>query len=78
MAEDEQVALRLRNALGPIDGLSEKQMMGGICFLLNGNMIGGADRTKDGIARFMFRIGKENHRQGEAMSLAEPMEIGGR
>ncbi|GAB5487123.1 MAG: hypothetical protein Pars2KO_06930 [Parasphingorhabdus sp.] len=78
MAYDEHTTLRFREALGPMQGLSEKRMMGGMCFLLNGNMIGGADRPKDDVARFMFRIGKENQGKGEAMPLAQPMEMGGR
>ena len=53
-------------------------MMGGVCFFHNGNMIGGADRTKDGDGRFMFRVGKDN----EAEALSRPgstiVEQGGR
>ena len=78
MAYDEKTASRFREALGSIKGLSEKRMMGGLCFLLDGNMIGGADRSKDGMTRFMFRIGKENQDKGEAMPLAQPMEMDGR
>jgi len=78
MAYDEATAERFRKILGPMDGLSEKRMMGGVCFMLNGNMIGGADRPKDGATRFMFRIGKENREKGNAMPLAQPMEMNGR
>lgn len=78
MAYDEVTAARFRQALGPQQGLSEKRMMGGICFLLHGNMIGGADQSKDGAGRFMFRIGKDNQEKGNAMPLAQPMEMGGR
>lgn len=34
--------------------------MGGVCFFLHGNMIGGADRSKEGERRLMFRVGKGN------------------
>lgn len=78
MAYDEATAARFRDMLGDMDGLSEKRMMGGICFMLNGNMIGGADRMKDDTRRFMFRIGKENTARGDALPLAQPMEMGGR
>ncbi|MEP2990167.1 MAG: TfoX/Sxy family protein [Parasphingorhabdus sp.] len=78
MAYDEVTTIRFRNALGIMEGLSEKRMMGGICFLLHGNMIGGADQSKDGAGRFMFRIGKDNQDKGNAMPLAQPMEMGGR
>ena len=55
MAHDSVTADRFREALGAMNGLAEKRMMGGLCFMLNGNMIGGADRTRDGVGRFMFR-----------------------
>ncbi|HZI21031.1 MAG TPA: TfoX/Sxy family protein [Gemmatimonadales bacterium] len=38
MAFDEKLATRVRKRLGKRSGLSEKQMFGGIAFLLNGNM----------------------------------------
>jgi hypothetical protein len=50
-------AQRLRDALRGVQRVSEKRMMGGLCLLVNGNMVGGIDRTKDGADRFMFRIG---------------------
>ena len=78
MAYDEDLAQRFRDALGGMVGISEKRMMGGICFLLNGNMIGGADRTKDGTGRFMFRVGKDNHAEALTRPGAMVMEQGGR
>ncbi len=53
-------------------------MMGGICFLLNGNMIGGADRTKDGQGRLMFRVGKDNVDAAAKLKGGEGMVQGGR
>lgn len=38
----------------------EKKMMGGMCFLFNGNMIGGVDCMKDGQGWLMFCVGKDN------------------
>jgi len=38
MAFDQALAARIRKRLGKRAGLSEKQMFGGIAFLLNGNM----------------------------------------
>lgn len=78
MARDEHVESRMRDALGGMVGISEKPMMGGLRFLLYGNMIGGADCTKDGERRFMFRIGKENQDQGMNMTGAVPMFKGNR
>jgi arylamine N-acetyltransferase len=60
MAYDEMLAMRLRNAIGAQSKLTEKRMMGGVCFMLNGNMVGGADRTKVGTQRLMFRVGRDN------------------
>ncbi|WP_048646630.1 TfoX/Sxy family protein [Nitratireductor soli] len=78
MAYDEQLAARMRDALEGLPGMVEKRMMGGICFMLDGNMISGADRTKAGEGRFLFRVGKE--RQSEALKRpgAQIMEMGGR
>ena len=78
MAYDEGLTAQFRNWLRPRSGISEKRMMGGVCFFLNGNMIGGADRTKEGIGRFMFRLGKARHALGESLPGAEPMIQGGR
>lgn len=77
MAYDEQATARFRAALGDLN-CTEKRMMGGVCFLLNGHMIGGVDRPKGGISRFMFRIGKANQQKGAAMPLAQPMLMAGR
>ena len=78
MAYDELLSMRFRDALPVRKGYSEKRMMGGLCFMLNGNMIGGADRTKDGQGRFMFRVGKEGHEKALKLKGAQPMIMGGR
>lgn len=78
MAYDETLAHRYRVALRDRDGVSEKRMMGGICFLLDGNMIGGANRTKDGEGRFLFRVGKEQEAEALSRPGARIMEHGGR
>ena len=78
MAYDEDTANRFRSALDGMEGISEKRMMGGVCFLLNGNMIGGADRPKDGTPRLMFRVGKDNQAEADKLPGAQPMEMGGR
>ncbi len=78
MAYDDALAQRFRDALGGLPGLAEKRMMGGVCFLVNGNMIGGADRTRDGQRRLMFRVGKDNEAEAAGMPGAEPMIMGER
>lgn len=78
MAYDEETAARFREATNGLEGVSEKRMMGGVCFMLNGNMIGGADRTKDGTRRLMFRVGKENREAAERLPAGTPMKMGER
>ena len=78
MAYDQQLADRFREAVCNEDGISEKRMMGGVCFLKNGHMIGGADRSKDGQSRFMFRVGKDRHVAASKRPEAQPMMQGGR
>lgn len=41
MAFDEDLAARIRDALGRRKGVEEKKMFGGLCFLLNGNLLVG-------------------------------------
>jgi len=38
VAYDEQLAARIRREIGEESGLTEKQMFGGLAFLVNGNM----------------------------------------
>lgn len=83
MAYDELTTERFRDALHACIGgeghVEEKKMMGGICFMLGGHMVGGADAEKStGLRRFMFRMGKDNHAAGLALPGALPMEMGGR
>ena len=78
MAYDQELARRVGSMLESMAGISEKRMMGSICFLLNGNMVCGADRTKDGAGRFLFRVGKGNQQRAERLPGAEPMMQGGR
>ena len=46
MAYDENLAARIRKALGERKGLVAKQMFGGIAFLLNGNMCVGIHKDE--------------------------------
>lgn len=78
MPYDEDLADRMRLALRAHAGISEKRMMGGICFFLHGNMLCGARRDKDGVRRFMFRVGKEQEAEALADPVATPVIHGGR
>lgn len=68
----------LRAALRDVRALSEKRMMGGICFLMNGHMICGVDRGPSGLGRFMFRVGKAREAEALARPGASPVAMGGR
>lgn len=78
MAADADLLERMRAALEGLDGLSEKPMFGGVCFLHDGNMLGGVRRHRDGVGRFMFRVGKENEPEALTRPGAEAMINGGR
>ena len=54
MAIDEGLAHLLREDLAGA-AITEKKMFGGLCFLLNGNMVSGTMKTSA-----LFRVGKTN------------------
>lgn len=68
MVQHDPTAQRVRAALMGLPAISEKRMMGGICFFSHGHMLGGADRAPDGAGRLMFRVGKD----GMADALSQP------
>lgn len=78
MAIDKELTARFRALLERQPGLSEKKMMGGTCFFINGNMVGGADCSKTGERRFMFRVGKPNVDEAEQLQGGEAMHQGGK
>ena len=63
MAFNEALAERIRQGLTRKKGIEEKKMFGGLCFLLNGNMLGGVWKNS-----LIARLGPE---QGEE-ALLEP------
>jgi TfoX/Sxy family transcriptional regulator of competence genes len=63
---------RVREALGDLP-VTEQKMFGGVCFMLNGNMLVGASPRG-----LMVRVGKEGHQRAAARPHAKPMEQGGR
>ena len=75
---DAELAERFQRLLAGVENVTSKRMMGGVCFFLNGNMVGGADRSKAGERRFMFRVGKENEARATALTGGEPVVHGGR
>ena len=73
MAYNEELAERVRRALAPREGLSEKKMFGGIAFMLRGNMVCGI--VKD---ELMVRVGPERYDDALARPHARPMDFTGR
>jgi len=73
MAYDEAVADRVRRAIGPGPGITEKKMFGGLAFLLGGKMFCGLVRDD-----LMVRIGPERYRAALAEPHVRPMDFTGR
>ena len=76
MAYDEGEAELMRAALEglPPGAVSEKKMFGGLCFLLEGNMIGGVS----GKGGALMRVGKGAEAEACALPGVTPMVHGGR
>ena len=73
MAYDEGMAQILRDALDGHQGITEKKMFGGLCFMLNGNMLCGV-HNKGGMAR----VGKDNMDEALKIDGLAPLSFTGR
>ncbi len=73
MAFDEDLAQRMRDILARTGAVREVRMFGGLCFMLNGNMVAGT--SKRGL---LVRVGKDRHAGAVARPGARPMEMAGR
>jgi hypothetical protein len=73
MAYDEGLAEVLREDLAEMQGLSERKMFGGLCLMLDGNMLCGIHKSGG-----MFRVGKALHEQALAIEGVTPMAFTGR
>ncbi len=73
MAYDDGLAELMRDDLSDIDGISEKKMFGGLCFLLHGHMVCGVHQGGG-----MARVGKA--REAEALQIdgTAPLSFTGR
>ena len=73
MALGEDLAARMRAVLAAAGAVREVRMSGGLCFMLNGNMVAGT--SKRGL---LVRVGAD--RQPDALTRpdAKPMEMAGR
>jgi TfoX/Sxy family transcriptional regulator of competence genes len=70
---DENLAERIRAVLAGTGSVREVRMFGGLCFMLNGNMVAGA--SKRGL---LVRVGKDQHTRALARPDAKRMEMFGR
>ena len=73
MAYDEGLAERVRLELAALEGVSERRMFGGLCFMLHGNMALGIDKD-----RLIVRVGAERYESALQRPHARPMDMTGR
>lgn len=73
MAYDEGLAQRIREIIEDRPGVTEKEMFGGIAFLLHGNMFVGIVRED-----LMARVGPDQHEAALARPHARLMDFAGR
>ena len=73
MAVDEDLAERMRAVLGGTGAVREVRMFGGLCFMLNGNMLAGT--SKRGL---LVRVGKAQQSDALTRRGATLMEMVGR
>src|SRR4051812_18889121 len=73
VAYDEKLAGRIRGALAGTRGITERKMMGGLCFMLAGNMCCGVTG-----AALMVRVGKDGYADALAKPHVRPLEFAGR
>lgn len=70
---DAEVADRVRRVLADRNDVAEKRMVGGLSFLVGGNMCCGVTGE-----RLMIRVGAEGREQALAEPYVRPMEFAGR
>lgn len=74
MAYDTDLADRIRELLGPIPGVDEMRMFGGLAFLLNGNM----SVAVSGQGGLMVRVPPDDTEKVLAQTYVSPMVMAGR
>jgi TfoX/Sxy family transcriptional regulator of competence genes len=73
MAYNESISNRIREALENVPGVEEKNMFGGVCYMVNDKMCVGV--IKDDM---MCRIGEEHQEEAMARQGCREMDFGGR
>ena len=73
MREDEALAGRIRPLLSRRRGFSERNMFGGVCFMINGNMCAGTWKGS-----LIVRLDRKKHDETLAEPHTKPANITGR
>ncbi len=73
MAYNEEYAGIFRDELARLDGVTERKMFGGLCFMLHGNMLCGVDKNGG-----MARVGKELEAAALEIEGITPLSFTGR
>lgn len=73
MAYNQQLADRIRKILKRRKGYNEKNMFGGICFLLRGNMCCGVEKN-----RLMLRVGIDQYEECLELPQTSKMDFTGK
>lgn len=73
MSYSEELVEKVRDLLQESEGLTEKQMFGGLAFMLNGNMACGVVGEE-----LMVRVGPENYDNALSERYTRPMDYTGR
>jgi hypothetical protein len=73
MAYDEELADRIRRALGPDQRVTEIRMFGGLCFMVRGHMSCGVMKDE-----MMLRLGPEGVAAALKLKHARPMDFTGK
>ena len=68
MADDQELAASVRDALKGVGTIREVRMFGGIGFMLNGNLVAAASRRG-----LLGRVGKDRHAEALALPGARLM-----
>ncbi|MEX2963864.1 TfoX/Sxy family protein [Microbulbifer sp. TYP-18] len=73
MSYNQELAKKIRELLADNEGLSEKQLFGGLAFMLNGNMACGVVGEE-----LLVRVGPDNYQQALGERFTRPMDFTGR
>lgn len=73
MAYDHQIADEIRTAIGSRPSVTEREMFGGIAFMVNGNMAVGVSGDE-----LMVRVGKDAHDDAISRRGARTFDMGAR